>query len=71
MRNKNQNIILAKGDRGNLIIRGLDLNKAMATTYGEYYLGNIHSTQELDGKTALAYAIFNTKVLDVDASCIL
>ena len=71
MKTKSQNIILATGDKGNLIVRGLDLNKGTAKIYAEEYLGNISNLKEIDGEKALVYAIFNTKVLDIDADCIL
>jgi hypothetical protein len=71
MKNKSQNIILATGDKGNLIIRGLDLNKGTAKIYAEEYLGNVHNLKPVTGEQALMHAIFNTKVLDIDADCIL
>ena len=71
MKNKNQNIILVKGDRGQIIIRGLNLDNGTARIYGEQYLGNVYTTKEIDGKTALAHAIFSTRIVDTDANCVL
>jgi hypothetical protein len=71
MKTKSQNIILATGDKGNLIIRGLELSTGMAKIYAEEYVGNVRSLKSIDGDKALVYAIFNTKVLDIDADCIL
>lgn len=68
---KSQNLILATGSRKQVIIRGLDLDKPMAKIYAEEYLGNVHNLKEITGEQALAYAIFNTRVIDIDADCVL
>jgi hypothetical protein len=70
MRNT-QNIYLTQGDRQNIIIRGIDINARVAKTYGEHYVGNVNSVKQINGKTALAYAIFNTKIVDIDDNSIL
>jgi hypothetical protein len=71
MKNKSQDIILATGDKGNLIIRGLELSTGTAKIYAEEYIGNVRSLKKIDGDKALVYAIFNTKVLDIDAGYVI
>lgn len=71
MKRQSQNLILATGSQKQVIIRGLDLNNGTAKIYAEEYLGNVHSTKTITGEQALAYAIFNTRVIDIDADCVL
>jgi hypothetical protein len=71
MKNKNQNHILANGDRKQVIIRGLDLSNGQAKIYAQEYLGNVNSLKEITGQQALAYAIFDTKIVDIDAGYVI
>lgn len=71
MKNKSQNHILASGDRKQVIIRGLDLSNGQAKIYAEEYLGNVNSLKPIDGKQALVYAIFDTKIVDIDAGYVI
>lgn len=71
MKRKSQNLILATGDRKQVIVRGIDLDNGTAKIYAREYLGNVNSLKEINGEQALAYAIFNTRVIDIDADCVL
>jgi hypothetical protein len=62
---------ITTGCKGSLIIRGAGLNKAMAKTYGEYYLGTLNSTKPIDGATALLHSIQGIKILDIDDNSVL
>ena len=69
---KSQTIYHIRGYNGEIIIRGLNLSKGEAKIYGEEYLGTLNGVKEIDGKTALALTILaNTRIVDVDASCVI
>jgi hypothetical protein len=71
MKNKTQNMILVRGNNGQIIVRGVDISPGQAKIYGQEYLNNVYATKAIEGRQALAMAIFGTRILDVDADCIL
>jgi len=71
MKNKSQNMILVAGDNGQIIVRGGDISPGQAKIYGQEYVGNVYATKPIQGRQALAMAIFGTRIVDADADCIL
>jgi hypothetical protein len=68
---RTQEMYIANGDRGSLILRGIDLNSGTTRIYAEEYLGNVYSVKAIDGRTALAKAVFGTRILDLDDNSVL
>lgn len=65
MKHKPQNIYLVKSITKEILLRGTNLNLATARAVAGDYLPQVREVKEVKGVEALAYAIYDTPIIDL------